>query len=135
MKALTLEARLENITLATAFVDAELEALDCPMKAQMQIDIAIDEVISNISRYAYAPGTGDVTIRFAFDAAARVVEISFVDAGAAYDPLSHDDPDVTLAANDREIGGLGIFLVKRTMDDMRYVREDGRNILTIVKRI
>ncbi len=135
MKALTLEARLENIPRATSFVDAELEALNCPTKAQMQIDIAIDEVFSNIALYAYAPGTGDVTIRFAFDPETRTAEISFADAGAAYDPLSRADPDVSLSAADREIGGLGIYLVKRTMDGARYAREGGRNVLTIVKRI
>ena len=96
--------------------------------------MAADEIVTNISMYAYAPGTGDFTVNFAFDGEERAAEITFVDEGVPFDPLAKDDPDVTLSAEERQIGGLGIFLVKKTMDDMTYRREDGKNILTIRKK-
>ena len=135
MKTLTLEATVENISRVTAFIDEALEALDCPMKAQMQIDVAIDEVFANIASYAYAPDTGSATVNFAFDAPTRTASVTFVDSGVAYDPLQKADPDITLSAEEREIGGLGIFLVKKTMDAVEYERRDGQNVLTIRKKI
>ena len=135
MKALTIQATLENIPEVTAFIDAELEAIDCPMKAQMQIDVAIDELFANIARYAYAPETGEAEIRFAFDEPNRMACITFVDRGVPFDPVQKTDPDVTLTAEEREVGGLGIFLVKKTMDAMEYRREGDCNVLTIKKRI
>ena len=135
MKEITLEAKIENIPQVTAWIDAELEAVDCPMKAQMQIDLAIDELFGNIAHYAYAPETGNATVRFAFDADAAMVEITFVDRGKPYDPLAKQDPDVTLSANERAVGGLGIFLVKKTMDEMAYRYENGENHLTIRKKV
>ena len=135
MKELVLKAKLENIPEVTAFIDEQLEALDCPMKAQMQIDVAIDELFSNIARYAYAPGEGDATVRFSFDEQERAAEITFLDSGVPFDPLAKADPDVTLTVEEREIGGLGIFLVKKTMDSLTYRYEDGKNVLTLRKRI
>ena len=131
----TLAATVESIPVVTAAVDDLLEALDCPMKAQMQIDIAIDELLGNIAHYAYTPGTGEVTVRFDFDEGSRAVDITFIDGGIPYNPLEREDPDVTLAPDARKVGGLGIFLVKRTMDGMRYERRDGKNVLTIRKNI
>lgn len=131
----TFPAAIDSITEATAFVDEWLESLDCPMKAQMQIDVAMDELFSNIALYAYAPGSGDATLRLDFDEAARTASITFIDSGVPYNPLEKMDPDVTLSAEERQIGGLGIFLVKKTMDGMEYRREDGRNMLTILKKI
>lgn len=135
MKETTLQALAENIPRVTAFIDEQLEALECPMKPQMQIDVAIDELFGNIAHYAYAPQIGDATVRFEFDPAERMVSITFIDAGIPFDPLSREDPDVSSPGHEREIGGLGIFLVKKTMDQMEYRFEDGKNILTIRKRI
>ena len=135
MKEWTFEATIDRITWLTDQVNEALESLNCPMKAQMQIDVAIDELLANIASYAYAPDKGDVTVRFDFDEESRMASISFIDTGIPYDPLRKPDPDVTLQAQEREVGGLGIFLVKKTMDDMLYARKDGRNILTIRKRI
>lgn len=135
MQELTVNALLENLPQVTDFVDALLEAHDCPLKAQTQIDVAIDEVFSNIANYAYAPGTGEATVRFGFEAETRTATVEFSDRGVPFDPLGHTDPDVSLPAEEREIGGLGIFLVKKTMDDVRYRYEGGNNILTIQKRI
>ena len=132
MSELTLTATTENIAAVTAFVDEELEKLDCSMKAQMQIDVAIDELFSNIAFYAYENG-GDATVRF--DYADGVVTLTFIDSGKPYDPTKKDDPDTTLSAEERPIGGLGIFLVKKTMDSLDYRYEDGKNVLTIKKTI
>ena len=135
MKELTLQATLENIPVVTAFIDEQLEALDCPMKAQMQIDVAIDELFGNIAHYAYAGATGDATVRFDFDEATHMASITFVDSGVPFNPLDNTDPDVTLSAEERGIGGLGIFMVKKTMDALEYRYENGTNILTMRKQI
>ncbi len=135
MEEMTLEATLENIPRVTAFVDAQLEPLDCPMKAQMQIDMAIDELFGNIARYAYGEETGSATVRFAFDEPARTAAVTFIDSGTAFNPLEQAAPDVTLSAEERGVGGLGIFLVRKTMDNVAYRRENGLNILTIYKHI
>lgn len=135
MTELTLAATIENIQRVTDFIDGQLEALDCSLKAQTQIDVAIDELFGNIAHYAYGEAVGDATVQFEFDEAARTVTIAFIDGGMAFDPLQKADPDVTLSAQEREVGGLGIFLVKKTMDGVRYRRQNGKNILTITKRI
>ena len=133
MKELTLAATLENIEAVTDFVNEQLELLDCPMKAQMQIDIAIDEIFSNIARYAYAPGSGDATVRVETESNPPAVMITFIDAGIPYNPLTKEDPDTKLSAEEREIGGLGIYMVKKSMDAMEYAFEDGCNKLSIKK--
>ena len=135
MKELTLPAIVESIPQVTAFIETQLEALDCPMKTQMQISVAIDELFSNIAHYAYGKEAGEATVRFSFDAAGRMAEITFMDSGVPFDPLAKTDPDVSLSLADRKAGGLGIFLVKKTMDDMAYRYENGKNILTLFKRI
>ena len=131
MKELTLTATVENIETVTDFVNEALETMDCPMKAQMQIDIAIDELFSNIAYYAYAPDTGDATVQV--EAVSGGVEVTFIDRGVPYDPLSNQDPDTGLSVEEREIGGLGIFMVKKSMNEVRYQHRDGQNILTIRK--
>ena len=135
MKELTIAATVENIETVTDFVNEQLEAYDCPMRAQMQIDIAIDELFGNIAHYAYNPEVGSATVRVEVVEDPLSVIITFIDNGVPYDPLKKDDPDTTLSAEDREIGGLGIFMVKKTMDDIIYEYKDGQNRLTIVKKI
>ncbi len=133
MKEITLTATLENIEAVTKFVDEQLEELDCPMKAQMQIDIAIDELFSNIARYAYAPNVGEATVRVESSDDPLTVIITFIDKGVPYNPLEKEDPDTTLSADDRQIGGLGIYMVKKSMDSMEYEYRNGQNILSIKK--
>ena len=135
LKEMTLEATLENIPVVTDFVDGELDALECPIKAKLQIDIAIDELMSNIARYAYDPETGPATVRVEVEEDPMRVVITFIDNGKPYDPLAGEEPDITLSAEEREIGGLGVFLVKKTMDDVSYEYKDGQNILKIKKNI
>lgn len=129
-------AAISDITAVTEFVEEELDKLDCPMKSKMQIDVAIDELFSNIVRYAYGEGTGPATVEvFLAEEASRTVALRFSDSGTPYNPLTRADPDTTLSAEDRSIGGLGIFMVKKTMDDLQYRYENGQNILTIYKKI
>lgn len=135
MKEMTLPAVVENIAQVTDFVNAQLEEICCPMKAQVQIDIAIDELFGNIAQYAYNPETGPATVRVEVSDAPISVTITFMDHGVPYDPLQKEDPDITLSAEERGSGGLGIFMVKKTMDEITYEYKDGQNILRIRKDI
>ena len=135
MKEITLAATVENIETVTEFVNAQLELIDCPIKVQMQIDIAIDELFGNIAHYAYNTEVGNATVRVEISEAPLAVIITFVDNGVPYDPLGKNDPDITLSAEEREIGGLGIYMVKKSMDEITYEYKDGQNILTIKKNI
>ncbi|MBD9208021.1 MAG: ATP-binding protein [Clostridiales bacterium] len=133
MKELTIPATVENIEKVTEFVNSQLEEINCPIKAKMQIDIAIDELFGNIAHYAYNPEMGPATVRVEVTEAPISVIVTFIDHGIPYDPLKKDDPDVTLSAEERAIGGLGIFMVKKTMDEITYEYKDGQNILSIRK--
>ena len=135
MKEITIEATLDNLDKILQFVDEQLEEAGCPMKIQMKIDIAVEEIYVNVASYAYAPATGPVTVSVGFEQSPRAVVITFSDRGVPYDPLKKDDPDVTLPAQERQIGGLGIFMVKKSMDDMIYRYHRGHNILTIRKKL
>ena len=135
MKELNIAATVENIETVTDFVNEQLEALDCPMKAQMQIDIAIDELFSNIAHYAYNPEIGQATVRVEVIEDPLAVTITFIDNGVPYDPLAKADPDTTLSAEERDIGGLGIYMVKKSMDEISYEYKDGHNILKIEKKL
>ena len=135
MKELTIAATVENIGTVTEFVNEQLEALDCPMRAQTQIDIAIDELFGNIAHYAYTPDVGDATVRVEVTGEPLAVIITFIDGGVPYDPLKTADPDITLSAEERQIGGLGIYMVKKSMDEITYEYKDGKNILSIKKKL
>ena len=132
---LDVEATDENLEKVIAFVNKQLEAVDCPPKSQMQLDVAIEEIFVNIAHYAYAPETGKATVRVEVSDDPVTVSITFMDRGKPFDPLQKVDPDVTLSANDREIGGLGIFMTKKMMDDVQYEYKDGQNILTLKKAL
>lgn len=135
MKELTIAATVENIGTVTDFVNEQLEALDCPMRAQMQIDIAIDELFGNIAHYAYHPEVGNATVRVEVMEEPLAVIITFIDGGVPYDPLKAADPDITLSAEERQLGGLGIYMVKKSMDEITYEYKDGKNILSIKKKL
>lgn len=130
-----IKALTENLQEVISFVDCHLEDMGASMKAQMQIDIAVEELFVNIAHYAYAPDVGEAVISVAKDKEKNQISITFADSGKPYNPLEKTDPDVTLSAEERSIGGLGIFMVKKSMDDMRYEYKDGQNILTITKRL
>ena len=132
-KKLRVPALPEKLDEVTAFIDGVLEENGCPMKMQMQIDLAVEEIFVNIASYAYGGANGDAEIGLFVENGE--ITMVFTDAGIAYDPLAKPDPDVTLSADDRPIGGLGIFLVKKIMDAVTYRRENGLNVLTVKKKI
>lgn len=129
------DAKVENLQDVLAFVDEQLESLACSLKLQMQIDIAVEEIFVNIAQYAYLKGTGKAKVSLTVLESPRRFMITFTDSGIPYDPLAKPDPNIRLSAQERQIGGLGIYMVKKSMDDMRYERRDGQNILTIVKNM
>ena len=135
MKELNIEATVENIEAVTDFVDAQLEEMDCSPKTLLQINIAIDELFGNIAHYAYQPGKGAATVRVEVAEEPLSVIITFIDDGIPFDPLAKRDPDVTMSVEERSIGGLGIFMVKKTMDDIQYEYKNGQNILRIKKNL
>lgn len=135
MRELNIEALVENLDKVISFVDEEVDKLNCSIKVRTQIDVAVEELFVNIAHYAYNPETGPATVRVEVEQDPVAVSITFIDKGVPYDPLSKADPDITLSAEDREIGGLGIFMVKKSMDDIDYEYKDGQNILHIRKLI
>jgi len=134
MKKLTIEAKTERLSEVLAFLDGMLEEAECGMKTQMQLDIAVEEIFVNIASYAYKDITGEAEIEIDISDD-RVVSVRFSDSGEPYDPLKKPDPDITLSADERSIGGLGIYMVKKSMDDMSYEYAGGKNVLTIKKQI
>ena len=130
MNELSVEAKIENLNAVLDFVNGLLE--NCSPKIQNQIGIVVDEVFSNIAYYAYHPEVGSATVRINIDAD---ITIEFEDSGIAFNPLFAEEPDTTLSAEEREIGGLGLFILKRLMDSVEYRREGNKNILTIKKRL
>ncbi|MCR4625596.1 MAG: ATP-binding protein [Lachnospiraceae bacterium] len=135
MKELRIEATLENLDNVLAFVDAGLEEQDCPIKVQMQLDVAVEELYVNISHYAYAPDTGQAVIEFDYNEDTGIVKITFKDSGTPFDPTAKADPDTTLSAAERQIGGLGIYMAKKSTDEMSYEYKDNMNILSIFKKL
>lgn len=135
MNELSIDAIVDNIEIVTDFVNKLLEAYGCPIKAQMQIDIAIDELFGNIVHYAYHPEVGPATVRVEVTQEPLSVIITFIDNGVPYDPLKAAEPDTTLTADERSAGGLGIFMVKKMMDEISYEYKDGKNILRVKKKI
>lgn len=133
MAELRVSAALQNLEDVIAFVNTQLHAADCPGSIQNKIDLAVEEVFANIARYAYDSEVGDVVIRCEVDQAAREAIVVFSDTGKPYNPLLARQPDISLSAQDRPIGGLGIFLVRQLMDCVSYAFQSGQNTLTLRK--
>ena len=131
----TFPAKVEALSDVLGFVDRVLESYECPMKIQTAICVAIEEVFVNVAHYAYGDGEGDMTLGIGFDEESRNITFRMSDKGTPFDPLKKPDPDITLSAEEREIGGLGIFITKKTMDTVSYAYENGENILTMIKKI
>ena len=130
MKKVNLVPTLDKLPEAVAFFEDTLSGADVPMKVIARVNVAVDEIFSNIARYS---GATSVTLGCAL--ADGRVTLRFSDNGRPYDPTGKPDPDTTLSAEERDIGGLGIFMVKKTMDDVSYEYTDGLNILTLVKEL
>ena len=131
----TFPAKIEALSDILGFVDQTLESCECPMKIQTAICVAIEEVFVNVAHYAYGDGEGEMALGIGFDPESREMTFRMTDRGIPFDPLQKPDPDITLSAEEREIGGLGIFITKKTMDTVTYAYENGENILTMMKKI
>ena len=125
----------EQLQVLLDKVDALLEQQDCSPKAQYQIDVCIEEIFVNIASYAYPDGNGNASFAFGFDENERLMTLVIKDSGVPFNPLERAEPDITLSADEREIGGLGIFITKKTMDTVSYEYKNGNNILTMTKKI
>lgn len=130
----TFAADRELLHEVLEFTESELEKHDCNLKTQMMISVMIEEIFVNIASYAYPDSNGTATISLDFDENDKVT-ICFIDSGIPFDPLAKEDPDITLSAEERDIGGLGIYMVKQTMEDVKYERVDDKNILSFKKDI
>ena len=131
----TFPAKIESLSDVLGFVEETIEGFECPMKIQTAICVAIEEVFVNVAHYAYPKGEGDMTLHIGFDDQSRTITFRMTDKGVPFDPLAKPDPDITLSAEEREIGGLGIFITKKTMDSLSYSYENGENSLTMMKKI
>ena len=128
-------AKTDYLDQVTEFVDERLETRDCPASTQMQVELAVEEIFVNIASYAYDTDDGEAEVRCeVLEAPLRAV-VQFLDGGKPYDPLARGEVDISKEGIMSRIGGLGIHLVKKTMDDVQYAYEGGKNILTIQKRL
>lgn len=135
MKEIKLKASLDNMDDVLRFVEDELDRVGGTERLRIQMDVAVEEVFVNIASYAYGENSGDATVIVDFDEDPKAIRVTFIDSGIPYNPLEKEDPDITLSSEERQIGGLGIYMVKKSMDDVLYEYKDGQNILTIVKRM
>ena len=135
MTSQTFPAKTDALPDILGFAEETLERYGCPMKTQMAVCVALEEVFVNIAHYAYGGGEGDMNLGIGFDQETRTITFRMTDKGVPFDPLKKPDPDITLSAEEREIGGLGIFITKQTMDSVTYAYENGENILNMTKKI
>lgn len=127
-------AQISDITEITEFVETELEKFGSPLKVTTQINIAIDEIYSNIVKYAYENNSGPATVRLEHQHEPNGILVTFIDKGIPYNPLNAKEPDITLSAEERDIGGLGIYMVKQSMDEIIYEYKDEKNTLYLFKK-
>ena len=135
MFELEIDAKLSNLEKVLDFVNSHLSNVECPEKTRIQVDIAVEEIFVNIAHYAYNPEVGKATIRVEISEKPLTISLTFMDSGKPYDPLSRKDPDVSLSAEQRQIGGLGIYMVKKSMDEIQYSYRNGTNMLTFKKKL
>ena len=131
---LRVEAKVENLQQVVTFATATLTEA-CPARERMHIELVTEEIFVNIANYAYPEPGGFVTIRRRGGEGPEGLTLTFIDGGVPYDPLRRADPDLTLSAEDRPIGGLGVFLVKKIVDEAHYEYKEGKNILTVRRMI
>ena len=135
MKEITVEAKIEKLDEVLILVDTILEENDCDMKTQMLVDVSVEEIFVNIAHYAYVDKEGEARVEVDVLDSPKRISITFIDSGVPYNPLAKEDPDITLPAEERPIGGLGIFMVKKNADEISYEYKDGKNVLVFIKNI
>lgn len=134
-KELNTAAQVARLSDVLSFIERNLEEAGFTFKDVMQINLAVEEIFVNVASYAYPDGDGSAEIIIDIEETPLSVTIKVIDSGIPFNPLEHKDPDVTLKAEDRGIGGLGIYLTKKTMDSVSYSYENGKNILTMTKTV
>ena len=135
MKELTLETTIENVDKVIEFINKELDVFGCINKTKMEVNVAADEIFANIVNYAYKNKVGKATIKIELKDNPKAIVITFIDNGTPFNPLEKEDPNVSLTAEERNIGGLGIYIVKKSMDKVEYDYKDNQNIFKITKYI
>lgn len=135
VKEYEVEAKLENFDDLLADIEGLLEDTGCPADFLYQINICFEEIYVNIANYAYINGDGDGMVRILLEITEKPYKVfmKFRDTGIPYNPLEREDPDITLSAEERQIGGLGVFFVKNMMDEVLYEYENGENVLSFMK--
>ena len=134
-KEIIVEAVVDQLETVTEFINGMLSGVDVGSKVLFQLQLVVEEIFVNIASYAYVPKTGNVTIKCLMPEQSEEIELTFIDEGIPYDPLQREEPDMTQSLEQRQIGGLGIFLTKKMVDYIQYRREDGKNILTLRKKL
>ena len=128
-------ADVNELQRVLSYVEECIGEMDCPAKSMMQINVAVEEIFVNIAHYAYSGEIGEAVIEVEITDEPKAVTITFIDSGVMYDPLAKPDPDVTLSAKERKIGGLGIFMTKKFMDELSYEYRDGQNVFSMKKKL
>jgi anti-sigma regulatory factor (Ser/Thr protein kinase) len=135
LPTITVNAETEQLDNVISFLDTELENAGCPMKVQLQLELVTEEIFVNIASYAYAPDSGKAEISIDISGNPAVAVLCFKDSGTPYNPLVRPEADTSLSLEERGIGGLGILLIKKNSDDVCYSYENGKNVLTVYKKI
>ncbi len=135
MKEINVEANVDNLYKVLGFIEQQLNGVNCDAKNQNRLLIAVEEIFINIAKYAYKDGNGSIKVQVSFSANNSVITAVFIDSGIKYDPLAKEDPDIGLSASERPIGGLGIYITKKFVDEIFYDYKNNQNILTIKKQI
>ncbi len=132
---ITILSEISNMSQVTEFINEKLEILQLERKLVLKLDMVVDEILNNILCYGYPDEPGDVTVRVAISSENTKVTMTFIDKGVPYDPLSHEEPVIIHDKDKKKPGGLGLFMVKKTMDEMEYEYKDGCNILIVCKNL
>lgn len=118
-----------------SFTEDQLERASCPPALTMSLTMAIEEMFVNVAHYAYPDGGGNVQLSIAFAPDSHVITFQLTDSGIPFDPLAQPAPDLSIPAEERPIGGLGIYIMLKVMDAVQYERIEGHNILTMQKTL
>ena len=135
MQELNIEAKVENLDIVNDFINKSIGAVECSKKAIMQLGVVVEEIFVNIASYAYKDEVGIATVQVEVKDNPPAIDLTFIDSGVEYNPLANEDPDLDVAVEERQIGGLGIYLVKNMVEEISYKYEGGKNILSLTKNL
>lgn len=135
MNEIVVPAKIENLQKVLDFINNELKSVEHNIKELLQLELSIEEAYVNIAKYAYKSDDGKVIIRFNIEKNPLQITVQFIDSGTPFNPLKNEDPDISLKTKEKKIGGLGILLIKKNVDDIAYEFNNGNNILTIQKKL